>query len=102
VNTSKRLVNDISGGHPCGAHSVVTKVENYFKDQLSQPFVLTPNLCGWIFCEFRNQVELALIAFAKAPVYDSVRGQLVHLQAELLNILERMVVAQRRTNFWAP
>jgi hypothetical protein len=36
------------------------------------------------------------------PVYDSVRGQLVRLQAELLNILERMVVAQRRTNFWAP
>jgi hypothetical protein len=36
------------------------------------------------------------------PVYDSVRGQLVRLQAELFNILERMVVAQRRTNFWAP
>jgi hypothetical protein len=36
------------------------------------------------------------------PAYDSVRGQLVRLQAELLNILERMVVAQRRTNFWAP
>jgi hypothetical protein len=36
------------------------------------------------------------------PAYDSVRGQLVRLQAELLNILEHMVVAQRRTNFWAP
>jgi hypothetical protein len=36
------------------------------------------------------------------PAYDSVREQLVRLQAELLNILERMVVAQRRTNFWAP
>jgi hypothetical protein len=36
------------------------------------------------------------------PAYDSIRGQLVRLQAELLNILERMVVAQRRTNFWAP
>jgi hypothetical protein len=36
------------------------------------------------------------------PAYDSVPGQLVRLQAELLNILERMVVAQRRTNFWAP
>jgi hypothetical protein len=36
------------------------------------------------------------------PAYDSVRGQLIHLQAELLNILERMVVAQRRTDFWAP
>jgi hypothetical protein len=35
------------------------------------------------------------------PAYDSVRGQLVLLQAELLNMLERMVVAQRRTNFWA-
>jgi hypothetical protein len=66
VNTSKQLVNDISGGRPCGAHSVVAKVEDYFKDQLSQPFDLTPDLCGWIFCEFRNQVELALIAFAKA------------------------------------
>jgi hypothetical protein len=28
------------------------------------------------------------------PAYDSVRGQLVRLQAKLLNILERMVVAQ--------
>jgi hypothetical protein len=36
------------------------------------------------------------------PAYDSVRGQLVCLQEELLNILERMVVAQRRTDFWAP
>jgi hypothetical protein len=36
------------------------------------------------------------------PAYDSVRGQLVHLQAKLLNILERIVVAQRCTNFWAP
>jgi hypothetical protein len=34
--------------------------------------------------------------------YDSVRGQLVRLQPELLHILERMVVAQRHTNFWAP
>jgi hypothetical protein len=34
MNTSKRLVNDISGGRPCGAHSVVTKVEDYFKAQL--------------------------------------------------------------------
>jgi hypothetical protein len=66
VNTSKRLVNDISGGRPCGAHSVVTKVEDYFKAQLSQPFDLTPELCGWIFCEFRHQVELALTAFAQA------------------------------------
>jgi hypothetical protein len=36
------------------------------------------------------------------PAYDSTRGQLVRLQAKLLNILERMVVAQRRTNFWVP
>jgi hypothetical protein len=56
VNTSKRLVNDISGGRPCSAHSIAAKVEDYFKDQLSQPFDLTPDLCGWIFCEFRNQV----------------------------------------------
>jgi hypothetical protein len=66
VNTSKRLMNDISRGRPCSAHNVVTKVEDYFKDQLSQSFDLIPDLCGWIFCEFRNQVELALIAFAKA------------------------------------
>jgi hypothetical protein len=66
VNTLKWLVNDILEGRPCGAHSVVAKVEEYFKDQLSQPFDLTPDLCGWISCEFRNQVELALIAFAKA------------------------------------
>jgi hypothetical protein len=32
--------------------SVVAKVEDYFKDQLSQPFDLTPDLYGWIFCEF--------------------------------------------------
>jgi hypothetical protein len=65
MNTTKRLVNDISGGHPCGAHSVVAKVEEHFKDKLSQPFDLTPDLCGWISYEFRNQVELTLIAFAK-------------------------------------
>jgi hypothetical protein len=65
VNTSKRLVNDISGGRPCGTHSVVAKVGDYFKDQLSQPFDLIPDLCRWISCKFRNQVELAFIAFAK-------------------------------------
>jgi hypothetical protein len=54
------------GGRPCGAHSVVAKVEEYFKDKLSQPFDLAPDLYGWVSCEFRNQVELALIAFAKA------------------------------------
>jgi hypothetical protein len=41
-------VNDISGVHPCGAYSVVVKVEEYFKDKLSQPFDLTPDLCGWV------------------------------------------------------
>jgi hypothetical protein len=35
LNTTKRLVNDISGGRPCGAHSVVAKVEEHFKDKLS-------------------------------------------------------------------
>jgi hypothetical protein len=54
------------GGRLCGAQSIVAKVEDYFKDQLSQPFDLTPDLCGWVSCEFRNQAELALIAFAKA------------------------------------
>jgi hypothetical protein len=43
----------------------VAKVEEYFKDKLSQPFDLAPDLYGWVSCEFRNQVELALIAFAK-------------------------------------
>jgi hypothetical protein len=60
------LVNDISGGCPCGAHSVVVKVEEYFKDKLSQPFDLIPDLCGWVGCKFRNQVEVALIVFVKA------------------------------------
>jgi hypothetical protein len=44
----------------------VAKVEEYFKDKLSQPFDLTLDLCGWISCEFQNQVELAFIAFAEA------------------------------------
>jgi hypothetical protein len=35
-------------------------------------------------------------------VYDSVRGQLVRLQAELLNILEHVEVARRRIDFWVP
>jgi hypothetical protein len=65
VNTAKQLVNDISGRRPCGAHSVVAKVEEHFKDKFFQPFNLTLDLCGWVFCEFQNQVELALIAFAK-------------------------------------
>jgi hypothetical protein len=65
VNTTKWLVNDISGGRPCGAHSVVAKVEEHFKDKFSKSFDLTPDLCGWVSCEFRNQVELAFIAFAK-------------------------------------
>jgi hypothetical protein len=56
----------ISLGEGRAMPSVVAKVEDYFKDQLSQPFDLTPDLCGWVSCEFRNQVELALIAFAKA------------------------------------
>jgi hypothetical protein len=36
------------------------------------------------------------------PVYDSVWGQLVCSHWELLNILECVVVAQRRSDFWAP
>jgi hypothetical protein len=65
VNTAKRLVNDISGGHPCGARSVVAKVEGHFTGKVTQSFDLTPDLCGWVSCEFRNQVEAALIVFAK-------------------------------------
>jgi hypothetical protein len=59
-------VNDILGRRLCGAHSVVAKVEEHFKDKLSQPFDLIPDLCGWVSCEFQNQVEVALIVFAKA------------------------------------
>jgi hypothetical protein len=36
------------------------------------------------------------------PVYDSVWVQLVRFQLELFNILERVVVAQRHSDFWAP
>jgi hypothetical protein len=44
LNTTKWLVNDISERRPCSAHSVVAKVEEYFKDELPQPFDLTPDL----------------------------------------------------------
>jgi hypothetical protein len=54
LNTTKRLVNDILRVRPCGAHSVVAKVEEYFKDKLSQPFDLTLDLCRWVSCEFQN------------------------------------------------
>jgi hypothetical protein len=60
VNTAKRLVNDISGGRPYGAHSVVAKVEEYFKDKLSQPFDLTLDLCGWVSCEFLKSSRVGL------------------------------------------
>jgi hypothetical protein len=36
------------------------------------------------------------------PIYNSIWGQLIHFQLELFNILERVVVAQQRSNFWAP
>ena len=66
VNIAKRLMNDISRGCPSGAHSVVAKVEGHFASKASKPFDLTPDLCEWVSCEFRNQVELALSVFAKA------------------------------------
>ena len=66
IVTAKRLINDISGGRPCGAHSVVAKVEGYFASKTSQSFDLTPDLCGWVACEFRNQVEFAKAQKAKA------------------------------------
>jgi hypothetical protein len=78
VNTAKRLVNDISGRHPCGTRSVVAKVEGHFTGKVTQPFDLTPDLCEWVSCEFRNQVEVALIVFAKArrPIpYSVAKGQ---------------------------
>ena len=56
-------MNDMLGGRPCGAKSVVDKVEEYFKDKASKPFELTPVLCGWLRCEFWHQVEVALITF---------------------------------------
>jgi hypothetical protein len=55
-----------------------------------------------IFLEPRSWRILFNEQVSHMPAYDSVQGQLVHLQAELLNILEHMVVAQRRTDFWAP
>jgi hypothetical protein len=58
-------VNDISGGGPCGARNIVAKVEGHFIGKVTQPFHLIPDLCGWVSCEFRNQVEAALIVFAK-------------------------------------
>jgi hypothetical protein len=66
VNTGKRLVNDVSGGRLCIAQSVVIKVEGHLEGRTSQPFELTPDLCGWVTCEFRYHVELALIEFATA------------------------------------
>jgi hypothetical protein len=36
------------------------------------------------------------------PVYDSIRGQLICIQFELLNIFEHVVVVRRRSDFWVP
>jgi hypothetical protein len=46
VIIAKPLTNDISGGRPCNARSMVAKVEEHFKGRASKPFVLTPELCG--------------------------------------------------------
>jgi hypothetical protein len=64
VNTAKRLVNDVAGGRPYVAQSVVIKVERHLGGRISQPFELTPDLCWWDTCKFRHHVELALIEFA--------------------------------------
>jgi hypothetical protein len=40
------------------------KVEERFMGKTSKPFKLTPELCGWLTCEFRHQVEVALITFS--------------------------------------
>jgi hypothetical protein len=66
VNTAKRLVNDVAGGRPCVAQSVVIKIERHLGGRTSQPFELTPDPCWWITCEFRHHVELTLIEFATA------------------------------------
>jgi hypothetical protein len=66
VNTAKRLVNDVAGGRPCVAQSVVIKVERHLGSQIFQPFELIPDLCWWVTCEFRHHVELALIKLATA------------------------------------
>jgi hypothetical protein len=66
MNTAKRLVNDVAGGRPCVAQSVVIKVERHLGGQTSQPFELIPDLCWWVTCEFRHHVELALIEFTIA------------------------------------
>jgi hypothetical protein len=52
INSTKRLVNDVSRGRLCGARSVVAKVEEYFKGKASKSIELTPELCGWLTCEF--------------------------------------------------
>jgi hypothetical protein len=57
-------VNDISGGRPCGAGSVVAKVEEHFKGKTSKTFELIPELCRWLTCEFQHQVEVVLITFS--------------------------------------
>jgi hypothetical protein len=66
VNTAKGLVNDVAGGQPCVAQSMVIKVERHLGGRTSQLFELTPDLCWWIICEFRHHVELVLIKFATA------------------------------------
>jgi hypothetical protein len=43
--------------------SVVAKVEDHFKGKTSKSFELTPELCRWLTCEFRHQVEVAGITF---------------------------------------
>jgi hypothetical protein len=57
-------VNDILGGRPWGAKNVVAKVEEHFKGKTSKPFDLILELCGWLTCEFRHQIEVALITIS--------------------------------------
>jgi hypothetical protein len=62
--TTKRLINDISGGRSCNAKCLVAEVERHLEGKISKPFELTPQLFVWITCDFRHHMETALTTFA--------------------------------------
>jgi hypothetical protein len=94
LKEARFIVKQVTGGRCSSrAWALLNSTEQYINDHF-----------GWR--EFSLNAEIVplwkLPQASFMPAYDSVRGQLVRLQAELLNVLERMVVAQRCTNFWAP
>jgi hypothetical protein len=64
IVTTKRLINDISGGRSCNAKCLVAEVERHLEGKISKPFELTPQLFVWITCDFRHHMETALTTFA--------------------------------------